>query len=212
MRKRVFRYFISLEKQENWLNLMAAKGWRLVKTDSFTYTLEACKPSSYVYRVEFVGGKTQKELDDYRQFLHEHQIVFFSKGMNLGKFSYGSKRWRPYGRKGGVFASAPGTINSEILIMERDNSAGEFQIYSDDESKINYYSTVRNVYLVVSLLLALTFFLSTPTPSQIIQDYLLYKTWDYRWIYKTIHLLILLLLLGNLWRVSKRLFELKRRS
>lgn len=129
MRKRVFRYFISVVNLENWLNRMAAEGWRLVKTDTFTYTFEACKPSSYVYRVEFVGGKTKRELDAYRESLREKQISFFSKAINLGKFSFGSIRWRPYGRKWGVLATAPGTINSEILIMEQDNSVvGGFPI------------------------------------------------------------------------------------
>lgn len=128
MSRRVFRYFISLENQEKWLNRMAAEGWRLVKVDAFSYTFEPCQPSAYKYCLEFVGGKTKRELDAYMEYLRERQMTFFSKAINLGKFSYGSLRWRPYGRKWGTFATAPGTINSEILILERENDGGNSPI------------------------------------------------------------------------------------
>ncbi|WP_019640269.1 DUF2812 domain-containing protein [Paenibacillus fonticola] len=121
MTKKVFRYFISLDKLEKWLNSMSANGWRLMKTDLFTYTFEQSKPSNYIYRTEFVGDKTKKELDDYKQFLRQNQTAFFTKGRNLGKLSFGSIRWRPYGRKWGVIATSPGTMNSEILIIEQEN-------------------------------------------------------------------------------------------
>lgn len=208
--KRVFKFFISLEDQERWLNLMSAEGWRLVKVNLFTYTFKQNKPSDYVYKVKFVGDKTKEELNEYLKFLRQQQITFYRKGMNLGKISYGSIRWRPYGRKGGVIATSPGTINSEILILELENNNDQFNIYSDDENKNQYYLTVRNVYLLASLLLTLTFLLSTPTPGQMFNHYLLYQAWDYKVIFKVLNLLIMVIFYINLYRIMKKISELKK--
>lgn len=112
--------------QEKWLNLMSAEGWRLVKVGMFTYTFEPCKPSYYTYKVEFVGDKTRGELEDYLQTLQQNQIIYYKKGINLGKLSYGSIRWRPYWRKGGVIATSPGTMNSEIIIIELEKGVKDF--------------------------------------------------------------------------------------
>jgi hypothetical protein len=95
---RVFRYFGGfLEAQEKWLNKMAEKGYRLVRTTSLMYEFDLCAPSQYEYQIEFMAGKDQSHVQDYRRFLEEMGYRTFTKNINLN-FSIGKARWRPWAK------------------------------------------------------------------------------------------------------------------
>ena len=65
MSRTVFRYFFDfLDGQENWLNNMAEKGYRLKKCGRITYTFDECQPNEYEYAVEFVGDKAYSKAKD----------------------------------------------------------------------------------------------------------------------------------------------------
>ena len=94
MNKKCYRYFGGLlNRQERWLNRMAAAGWRLVGTGKLCYEFEPCEPGAYEYRVEFVGQMAYEKSRDYRAFLKELGYDAFYKNVNLN-WSFGKAVWR----------------------------------------------------------------------------------------------------------------------
>lgn len=56
MSKKCYRFFGGLlTVQKNWLNKMAEKGYRLIRTGKLLYEFEKCKPGQVQYCVEFIG-------------------------------------------------------------------------------------------------------------------------------------------------------------
>ncbi len=147
MRKRVIRHFFSFfETQEEWLNNMAAQGWRLVKVGRFDYEFQSCQPNQYVYGVEFVGDKSYREAKEYRAFLEELGYQTFTKNLNIN-YSLGKLRWRPYAKKAGQIATNPGSFNRELIIVEKVNDGKPLQLHSDYQDLIQYYKPIRNLYV-----------------------------------------------------------------
>nr|WP_319489162.1 DUF2812 domain-containing protein [uncultured Caproiciproducens sp.] len=152
MTKTVVRYFFNaIEGQENWLNKMASKGFRLITTTTLTYQFEDCKPSEYEYRVEFVGDKSYRELLRYRDFLAEMGFHSFSKNININ-YSIGKVRWRPWS---GQLATSPGSINKELLILEKKKDGNPFELHTDLDDLIEYSRKIRNMYAFTSAMLVL---------------------------------------------------------
>lgn len=85
MRKVMHKVFMAWqhEKEENWLNEMAAKGWNLVDTSLCRYTFEEGTPGEYQYRLELLehGAKSQ-ESREYIRFMEdtgaEHIATWFN--------------------------------------------------------------------------------------------------------------------------------------
>ena len=64
MSKKYYRYYGGLlGLQQKWLNKMAEKGYRLVRTTKAMYEFEPCAPGQYQYCVEFVGEKSKQSAD-----------------------------------------------------------------------------------------------------------------------------------------------------
>ena len=54
MSKKCYRFYGGLlSAQEDWLNKMSAKGYRLIKSEKLLYEFDECKPAQYQYCVEF---------------------------------------------------------------------------------------------------------------------------------------------------------------
>ena len=67
-RKTIRRWFWvwDFDKEERWLNQMAAQGWALAEVGFCTYTFERCEPGAYIIRLQM------KQSDpDYVAFLEE---------------------------------------------------------------------------------------------------------------------------------------------
>lgn len=59
-----WRFFAGFTgRQTKWLNSMAEKGYRLVKTGKLDYAFDECEPGKYVYAVEYVSDKSLEEED-----------------------------------------------------------------------------------------------------------------------------------------------------
>lgn len=72
MSKKCYRYFGGLlNTQAKWLNKMAEKGYRLVRTGKLLYEFEKCKPDEVTYCVEFIGEKSKESSIDYANFLED---------------------------------------------------------------------------------------------------------------------------------------------
>jgi hypothetical protein len=161
MSRTVFRYFFDfLDGQENWLNNMAEKGYRLKKCGRITYTFDECQPNEYEYAVEFVGDKAYSKAKDYRRYLESMGFRTFIKNINLN-FSYGKIRWRPYAKGMGQLATSSGGFNKELLILEKKKDGKPFDLHTDVSDKLNTYKTVRracvwSIFLMFALV-AMTF-------------------------------------------------------
>lgn len=161
MKKRVYKCFLNVIKgQENWLNQMAESGYHLTKTHLFYYEFESCQPNEYSYRVQFVADKSYAELLDYKQFLKDLGIQTFSKNINMGKLSFGEIRLRPYAKGWGLLATSPGTINKELLILEKKRTNQPFNIYTTAEDIIQYYKMIRRAYLSTALIVLIAYLYS----------------------------------------------------
>ncbi|MBG9453053.1 hypothetical protein ABE61_02950 [Lysinibacillus sphaericus] len=85
MRKRVYRFFLDYEKEEAWVNDMAAQGWHLKRTMVGYFMFEKGEPGQYIYRNELIKGKSQ----EYFDFLETMNIEFVSK---FGVWAYYRKK------------------------------------------------------------------------------------------------------------------------
>lgn len=155
-----YRFFGGfLNAQEKWLNKMAEKGYRLVRTGKLSYEFKECKPGEYQYCIDFVAGKSFHKVKDYKAFLEELGYKVFYKNVNLN-FSIGKVRWRPYGKGTGQIAVNPGNYNKELLIVEKKNDGRPFKLHTTNEDKISYYKTLRNAYLTMVILFVILFIVS----------------------------------------------------
>lgn len=69
MSKKCYRFFCGLlTVQENWLNKMSEKGYRLVQTEKMLYEFEECKTNQVRYCIEFIGQKSKDNAKDYYNF------------------------------------------------------------------------------------------------------------------------------------------------
>jgi len=133
--KKVYRFFGGLVKsQENWLNKMSDKGYRLVRTTKASYEFEDCEPGQYQYRVEFIGQKSKESSEDYAHFLEDCGYKVFFKNINLD-YSIGKVEGRPWAEKGGRIATKGTTLYKELLIVEKENDGKEFQLHTTVEDR-----------------------------------------------------------------------------
>lgn len=151
MNKTCCRFYGSLlTSQERWLNKMAARGRRLIRTGKLRYEFEPCQPGQYQYRVEFVGHKSQQSAGDYARFLTEYGYRVFFKNINLN-YSIGKAVWRPWAEKGGRVATNSTTYNRELLIVEKENDGRVFELHTTYEDKQAYYRDLRRPWLYLFL-------------------------------------------------------------
>lgn len=153
MSKKYYRFYGGLlSAQERWLNRMAEKGFRLVRSEKLLYEFEECDPGAYQYRIEFIGQKSKEKAEDYASFLKDCGYCVFFKNINLN-YSVGKVRWRPWAEKGGQIATNNTTFNRELLIVEKANDGKPFDLHTSYEDQAAYYKTLRNPWLCVFLLL-----------------------------------------------------------
>lgn len=154
MNKKFYCFFGGLlTAQENWLNKMSEKGYRLIRTGKLLYEFEECKPGQFQYCVEFIGQKSKENAQNYHDFLEEMGYSVFYKNINLN-YSVGKVRWRPWAEKGGRIATNATTFNRELLIVEKENDGKPFELHTSYEDKESYYSNLRNPWLLLLLMFA----------------------------------------------------------
>ena len=154
VKRRFFAGF--MRSQERWLNSMADKGYRLVKTGKLEYTFDECEPGKYRYAVEYVGDKSLEEEETYKAFLEDMGYTVFYKNINLN-FSTNKLVYRPWANKGGRISTTGSTLFKELLIVEKENDGTDFQLHTEKEDLIQYYRILSHPwYFAVFLCLALT--------------------------------------------------------
>lgn len=117
----VRKAFWDYEKEEQWLNEMAAKGWALKGYSWCKYVFEETPKNEYVYRIEFLDNlPAHPESGEYIAFLEENGIEHVA--------SY--TRW---------------------IYLRKKAAEGEFELYTDIGSKIKHYEKINTFWTTLAL-------------------------------------------------------------
>lgn len=114
MRKTIHKWFFvwDFDKEEKWLNEMAAKGLSLVSVGFCKYEFEDTNPGEYKICLQLLDGSPKNaENQKYMEFLEE------TGAEHVGTFSH----W---------------------VYFRKKASEGDFNIYSDNESRVKYLSRI----------------------------------------------------------------------
>jgi hypothetical protein len=125
---KIRKIFTNYEKEEKWLNKMAAKGLHLKKCTFCTYHFEEGTPGEYCYRIELLDQlPDQEESKEYIEFMEENKVELVDTYF----------RW---------------------VYFRKKTADGAFEIYSDSASRIIHYRRIANLFGIlagVNLLIAL---------------------------------------------------------
>lgn len=110
------------DKEEQWLNQMAAQGLALTGVSFCRYEFEECNPGACSYRLELLNERiTHPESQQYIRFLED------MGAKHVGTFS----RW--------IYLAMPA-------------EAGPFSLHSDLESKIRHLGRIQALFVPAALL------------------------------------------------------------
>lgn len=87
MKKVKYRIFGDFEKEEKWVNNMAAEGWHLEKFSFGRFVFTKGEPGAYIFRNEFIRMNSS-EKEDYFDFLKDSGITIINE---LGGWVYMKK-------------------------------------------------------------------------------------------------------------------------
>ncbi|KAB2862688.1 MAG: DUF2812 domain-containing protein, partial [Exiguobacterium chiriqhucha] len=117
--KTVYRVYVDYEKEEKWLNKMAAQGWFLEQFKLGRYEFRQGNPNEYTYRIELLEElPNSPKSDAYFELLEE-------MGITIVATSY---RW---------------------IYLKKRTEEGPFQLYSDIDSKIRHEKRIYQLYSFV---------------------------------------------------------------
>ena len=123
MRKTIRKWFWvwEFDKEEQWLNEMAAKGLALIGTGFCRYDFEDCAPGEYQVRLELLENQpAHAESQKYIGFIEE------TGAEQVGQFL----RW---------------------VYFRKKTATGPFDLYSDLESRIKHLKRIIALILPISL-------------------------------------------------------------
>lgn len=123
MRKKAIKWFWAwdFDKEEKWLNEMAAKGFGLVSVSYCQYTFEKCNPGEYNVRIEF--------LDNLPSALESQQYIKFVE-MTGAEHIASVFRW---------------------VYFRKKVTNGEFVLYSDNRSRINHLNRILTLFWIATI-------------------------------------------------------------
>lgn len=130
MKQVVYKIFTigQFEKEEKWINEMAAKGLMLKQIGLFRYVFEDGKPGEYCYRLELLDNvPSHPESIAYIRFMEETGVEHIGSWL----------RW---------------------VYFRKKASHGDFDLYSDLESQIKHYKRILslgNIVAFINLFVAL---------------------------------------------------------
>jgi hypothetical protein len=116
MKHIIRKAYWNFEKEEKWINEMAAKGLSLDNYSWCKYTFTESEPGEYIYRIELLENAAgHPESQNYIGFLEDNGVEHVASYM----------RW---------------------VYLRKKTSEGKFDIYTDIESKIRHYSRIYTLW------------------------------------------------------------------
>ncbi len=123
MRSMIHKVFLvwNFDKEEKWLNEMAAKGLCLVSVGFCKYEFEDCEPGEYKVCLQLLeNNPNAPESQKYIEFLESTGAEHIGSVM----------RW---------------------VYFRKKTTYGEFELFSDNASRIKYLSTIINFIAVITI-------------------------------------------------------------
>lgn len=121
MKHIVRKAFLDYEKEEKWLNEMAAKGLALTDYSWCRYVFEETLPGEYSYRLELLENVViHPESRKYIEFLEETGVEQVAAYM----------RW---------------------VYFRKKTKDGPFDLYSDIDSKLGHYQRVFQLWFILTI-------------------------------------------------------------
>ncbi len=120
MKSKVYRLFLNYEKEEAWLNKMAAKGLHCVDAYLGRYLFEKGAPGAYIYRIElleYLPGHPEGAA--YLEFLAESSVEVVASSL----------RW---------------------VYLRKKAADGPFDLFSDKASRLAHYKRVLQLLGVIA--------------------------------------------------------------
>ncbi|WP_169819137.1 DUF2812 domain-containing protein [Anaerobacillus arseniciselenatis] len=109
---KIRKVFLNFEKEEKWLNEMAAKGMHFIGYTFCTYYFEKGEPGEYNYRIQLLDqAPDHSEVQEYLEFMKDSGVECVATYV----------RWAYFRKK---------------------SEEGTFEIYSDIESKIKHFKKI----------------------------------------------------------------------
>ncbi|MDO5714870.1 MAG: DUF2812 domain-containing protein [Tissierellia bacterium] len=195
-------FFNPIEGREKYLNEMASKGYRLIKSGSIFHKFEKTNNHDRKYSVQYVGHLSNKKRIEYEDFIKNLNVKSTSAPLNIGKVTLGNVRYRPYHN---TIATSPGAINKEILILECEKGK-EIPVFTDKESKLEDLKNRKrvNIYTFVVGLLFMGLGLFKKTGNLYEKTYISFRPLDkYPLVWVVVGGVILGLSLYHLFRILK---------
>lgn len=124
MRKVIYKWFWAwnYEKEEKWLNEMAAKGLALTGVGFCRYEFEECKPGEYQLRIELLENHLHHpENEQYIRFLEETGVE------QVGSYM----RW---------------------VYFRKRSADGPFELFSDNTSRMKHLNRILGLFIPFLLL------------------------------------------------------------
>lgn len=121
MMYKAIKAYMNYEKEEKWINQMAAKGMNFVHYSFMTYLFQEGTPGEYIYRIELLSEMpNHPQSRAYIRFMEESGVECVSTYL----------RWAYFRKKA---------------------AEGPFELYTDADSKISHYKRVSLLVGVLGL-------------------------------------------------------------
>ncbi len=205
MKKFIKFFFNPIEDRELYLNDMASKGFQLEKSGSIVQKFSKSEKANIHYTVQYIGNMSNKERQEYMDFVESLNLRVFFAPFNVGKLAIGNIKYRPYNRGRSSLATTSGMINREIMIIE-SNGNEKIPVFTDDSSK--YDDLLRRKapyrYLALVSLLFIVLGLTRFQGNFLERTFISYRPLDnYPLVWTVVGFILLLISLVNLYRLNK---------
>ena len=124
MRRIIKKFFFvwDFDKEEKWLNEMAAKGLALVDYSIFRYSFEPCEPGEYSFKIQLLEhNPNHPESEQYIRFMEETGAEQVASYLN----------W---------------------VYFRKKTAEGPFEIFSDIESCLKHYILIKKLLIPFGIL------------------------------------------------------------
>ena len=109
------------DKEEEWLNDMAAQGWVLDGIGYCTYHFRSCEPGEYMVRLELLDGSIHMQKNrEYITFLEETGVEVVGNWL----------KW---------------------VYFRKKTSEGGFDLFSDIDSRIRHLGRICRLFIILAL-------------------------------------------------------------
>ncbi len=117
MKKIIHKAYWNPDKEQKWINSLAAKGLALTDYSWMRYVFEETTPGEYIYEIELLEKKTSNpESEVYLRFLEDTGVEVVARYY----------KW---------------------VFLRKKASDGPFAVYTDCESRIRYLKRIRNLWI-----------------------------------------------------------------